>query len=287
MNRIMKFSALIVILTVTFTSCVKNEVTEISLDRTSVKLVVGQKDSIIATLTATGDLTKLPKTWTSSNVAVATVKNGVLVAKTTGTTIITVQAGEKTATCTVTVDDKILPMLTKGELWYWGDAYGTATDTVSVSSANNFTIYLASAGINMTDLSGTGEVLVIELNSSISIKDSIQVGIYDMMPELSRNNLTAKTLVPAYYDSNNTQWGCWYYGSSINPIVVGNVVVSKTDDNYKLVYEFFDDYGVRISGTYQGVLSLVDGTAQTGVKAAIKSRHNSHFQPALKLVRRN
>jgi hypothetical protein len=286
MNRIMKFSALIVVLALVFTSCVKNEVTEISLDRTSVLMVVGQTDSIIASLTATGDITKLPKTWTSSNVAVATVKNGVLVAKTTGTTIITVQAGEKTATCTVTVDDKILPTLTKGELWFWGDAYGTATDTVAVTSANNFTIYLGSAGINMTDLSGIGEVLVLELNSSISIKDSIQVGIYDMMPELSRVHLTEKTLVPAYYDSNNTQWGCWYYGSSINPIVMGNVVVSKTDNNYKLVYELFDDYGVRIAGTYQGALSFVDGT-QSGVKAALKSSHNSRFQPALKLTRRN
>ena len=78
-------------------------VTSVSLSETTLTLEVGKT----ATLTATvkpDNATDKKVTWTSSNTSVATVSSGGLVkAIATGTATITAKAGDKSATCTVTV----------------------------------------------------------------------------------------------------------------------------------------------------------------------------------------
>jgi hypothetical protein len=282
-----KLSALIVFLvTIFFASCTKNnEVTSISLDKSSLSLIVGQVDSVEAIVAATGDVDKLPKTWTSSIPTVASVKDGVITAKSSGTTVITVKAGEKTATCEVTVDDKIFPTLTHGQLWYWGDAYGTSGDTIAASSSNNFTLYLGSAGINLDDLSGNGEIVTIELNTPLTVKDSIPVGVYEMMSKLEQSQLIQYKIVPAFLQ-DGYQYGCWYYGKTINPVILGTVLVTRSGNIYKLVYELFDDYGVKISGTYQGELTYMDGTLPSTVRSSVRVNHQTSFKSPKNLIRR-
>ena len=78
-------------------------VTSITLDKTSVSLKVKETVTITATV-APDDATDKTVTWTSSNEAVATIKDGVVTAVSLGTATITAQAGEKTATCEITVE---------------------------------------------------------------------------------------------------------------------------------------------------------------------------------------
>lgn len=81
-------------------------VESVTLDKSSVELDLN--GTTTATLTATvtpSDATDKTVTWTTSDANVATVENGVVTAKKVGTATITAKAGEKSATCEVTVTD--------------------------------------------------------------------------------------------------------------------------------------------------------------------------------------
>jgi hypothetical protein len=281
MNNSFKITSFFLIATaLLITSCTKNEITDLTADKTQLNLIVGQSDSVQINVSFTGDINKQPVTLTSANPNIATVKEGTATTGTrslttssktvvvqgisAGTTTITVQAGTKTVTVTITVDN-IYPALSQGELDYWGDVYNSGM-------SNNFTIYLASQGINLTNLSGTGEVLVIEVNTDSTAKDSIPTRNYVMMPALNSNYLTPGSLVPAYTDSAGYKWGCWYFGNTTNGITQGTATFSRDNTNYIIKYDFFDTNGAEISGTYMGALSYVDLTKKT-VKAAIKRNY--------------
>ncbi|MDE7421762.1 MAG: Ig-like domain-containing protein [Muribaculaceae bacterium] len=77
-------------------------VESVTLDKTESTLEVGKTVTLTATV-APADATDKTVTWTSSDDAVATVKDGVVTAVAEGTAIITAKAGEMTATCTITV----------------------------------------------------------------------------------------------------------------------------------------------------------------------------------------
>jgi 3D (Asp-Asp-Asp) domain-containing protein len=293
MKKIIKLSLFISLFAlVLFASCSKNDAvdvaTAITLNKSTSYLIIGQTDSLLATLTASGNIQNISQTWSTSNSAVASVVNGVVTALTAGTSTITVTSGTKSASCLVTVDDKILPSITQGQLWYYGNAYGT--DTINHAGSNNFILYMASSGINLNTLTGVGELLVIELNTPLTVTDSIPTGTYDMMTDLTKLiNFKPFTLVPGYNDPNtNYPWGCWYFGNITDPVSSGNIVVSKVNAIYTINYEFYDDYGVKISGNYMGTLSYVDGTLPSSVKAAKARLHLksvSHLNKTMKFKR--
>lgn len=266
MKKIMKLSFLISLFAIiVFSSCVKNEVTKITLNKSTSNLIIGQTDSLTANITTNGEIKSLQQTWTSSNSTVATVTDGTVTAIRSGTAIITVKAGAKTATCEVTVVDKILPSLAQGELWYYGDVYKT-------NSSNNFVLYLASSVFNMDGPKIIGELLIVELNTALTVKDSIPSGVYEMMTENDLSKATPLTLVPAFIDSSSgSPWGCWYFGIITDPVSLGNIVVSRKNNIYTINYDLFDDYGVEISGTYKGSINYFDGTVQTA-QASIKNK---------------
>lgn len=81
-------------------------VTGVSLNKTELPILVGEKETLIATVTPEGATVKTVK-WTSDDHAVATVsETGEVEAISIGTATITATTldGEKTATCVVTVD---------------------------------------------------------------------------------------------------------------------------------------------------------------------------------------
>ena len=81
---------------------VPTEVSSITLDNSSASLKVGETVTLSATVNPS-DATDKTVTWTTSDATVATVSNGVVTAKNLGTATITAKAGDKTATCTITV----------------------------------------------------------------------------------------------------------------------------------------------------------------------------------------
>ena len=82
-------------------------VTDVSLNKASTTLTVGETETLTAIVTPS-NATNKTVTWTSSNPSVASVSNGVVTAKSAGTATITVttEDGNKTATCNVTVTEK-------------------------------------------------------------------------------------------------------------------------------------------------------------------------------------
>jgi Synergist-CTERM protein sorting domain-containing protein len=77
-------------------------VTGITLSQSSLAMKTGNTSALTATVTPS-DATEKTVTWTSSNTAVATVKDGLVTAVGEGTAEITATAGGKSATCKVTV----------------------------------------------------------------------------------------------------------------------------------------------------------------------------------------
>ncbi len=83
-------------------------VSGISLDMAQLTLEVGKSATITATVSPS-NATNKTITWTSSNTSVATVSsNGIVTAKAEGNSTITAKAGDKTATCRITVVSSII-----------------------------------------------------------------------------------------------------------------------------------------------------------------------------------
>ena len=83
------------------------EVASVTLDKTSLTLNVGEEETLVATVNPDNASDKTI-TWMSDNQSVATVVNGKVTAIAVGTTIITARAGEKSATCEVTVNEVVV-----------------------------------------------------------------------------------------------------------------------------------------------------------------------------------
>lgn len=82
-------------------------VTGITLATTAVELEVGKTSALAATVTP-DNATDKTVTWTSSDEKVATVVNGTVTAVAPGKATITAKAGDKTATCEVTVKEPVI-----------------------------------------------------------------------------------------------------------------------------------------------------------------------------------
>ncbi len=84
-------------------------VTSVSLNKSTLSLVEGETEALVATINPS-NATNKNITWKSSNTAVATAENGVVKAIKAGTTTITITSedGSKKATCAVTVEAKTI-----------------------------------------------------------------------------------------------------------------------------------------------------------------------------------
>lgn len=87
-----------------FVACNKTVAVEsVMLDKTAVTLQVGGEETLTVTVTLE-NATDKAVTWSSDNTAVATVANGKVTAVSAGSATVTATAGDKSATCIVTVE---------------------------------------------------------------------------------------------------------------------------------------------------------------------------------------
>ncbi len=108
-------------------------VESVTLDKTAITLAPSQSETLTATV-APEDATDKTVTWSTSNATVATVANGVVTARQDGEATITAKAGEKEATCKVTVITSTIEVL---------DAY--STDAAILNGAGGETVITLSA----------------------------------------------------------------------------------------------------------------------------------------------
>ena len=113
-------------------SCVKNEATSITLNNSTINLLIAQQVSLKADVKGTGDITKIPVSWSTTNSSVVTVSDGQIKGVSNGKATITAQSGNVKATCDITVDNIFVPVLNKGILIYYGDSFNTNTSNLFV-----------------------------------------------------------------------------------------------------------------------------------------------------------
>ena len=144
------------------------EVSGVSLDQTSLTLTVGGTASLAATVSP-ADATDKTVTWSSSNESVATVKNGTVTAVAVGSATITAKAGSKSATCSVTVSAKEVPVtgITLEPTSVTIEVGQTAklSATVSPADATNATVTWSSSDESVATVSN-GTVTAVAVGST-------------------------------------------------------------------------------------------------------------------------
>ena len=153
-------------------------VESVTLGKTELELIIGQADVTLTATVKPDDATDKTVTWTSSNPAVATVDaNGKVHAVAEGTATITAQAGDKTATCAVTVTAAPtaidLSKLTAAYEAQNGDVLtGTLKENVKISIADGATVTLDNVtinGANLGDFNWAG--ITCDGDATIILKD--------------------------------------------------------------------------------------------------------------------
>jgi hypothetical protein len=169
---------------------------------------------------------------------------------------------------------EINPALTKGVLLYFGDAYNSkSTENTTGNHTNNYALYLGSETIDFSNSESEGDILMIEFNTPDSVHNYIPDGTYQMMTELTYQQLVPFSLVFAYQTENEDQWGTWFYGATTTKALnAGNMTVAKTDSIYDIQYEFYDRIGSKVWGSYNGPLTYIDGTQESSASAPARIR---------------
>lgn len=159
-------------------------VTGVTLNKTSISLVEGTSETLLATIEP-DDATIKSVTWKSDDTSVAEVNSaGLVTAKKEGTTTITVTTDDnkKTATCTVTVTKakvpvdgiSIIPTSLDLEV---GDK-STISATISPTNATDQRINWASNNTAVATVDANGEVTAVSVGSATITATTVDQGKY-------------------------------------------------------------------------------------------------------------
>lgn len=136
-------------------------VESVTLDVTTVTLGPGDTQRLTATVTLSDGTAGTVDEWTSSAESVATVTRGVITAKAAGTATVTAKAGDKQATCSVTVED-IVVEISKTELTLERGSEETITATVKKNgTATQDTIDWTSSAPNIATVDENGKISAV------------------------------------------------------------------------------------------------------------------------------
>ena len=140
-------------------------VTEVTLDKTELSLKEGESETLTATVKPDNADDKTV-TWSSSDEAVATVENGKVTAIKEGTATITAKAGEKSATCKVTVSKNVVAVtsitLNKTALSLTEGESETLTATVKPDDATDKTVTWSTSDTAIATVDQNGKVTAVK-----------------------------------------------------------------------------------------------------------------------------
>ena len=144
----------------------------VSINNKAVEMMEGEVVTLIATINPS-NASNRNVFWTSSDQSVATVdNNGKVIAIKAGTTTITVttEDGDKTATCSVTVKEKLYPVtgvtLDKTSVELTEGDVTVLTATVNPSNASNKKVYWTSSDLSVASVDNTGKVTAVKAGSA-------------------------------------------------------------------------------------------------------------------------
>ena len=149
------------------------DVASISLSKEELTLTEGDSETITATVKP-DDATDKTVTWTSSDPAVATVDGGKIEAVKEGSATITAKAGDKTATCKVTVEKNVIAVesveLDKTEVELTEGDSVTLTATVKPDDATDKSVTWTSSDPAVATVDGGKIEAVKEGSATITAK---------------------------------------------------------------------------------------------------------------------
>ena len=141
----------------------------ITIDKTTATVEEGATVTLTATVTP-GNATDKTVTWSTSNEAIATVSGGVVTGVKAGEVTITAKAGDKSATCTVTVtaaatEPEVVPVtgvtLSQTAVTLDIDQSITLTATVAPENATNKAVTWASDKTDIATVDANGKVTAV------------------------------------------------------------------------------------------------------------------------------
>ncbi len=244
-------------------------VSSVSLDRTSMGLVVGSTGTLKATINPS-NATNQGVTWSSNNTSVATVSSsGVVTAKAVGSATITVRTddGGKTATCTVTVSNATVAVtgvsvsptslsLTAGETYRLTPTVSpsNATNTgVTWTSSNTSIATVASDGTVSAKAAGSATIICTTLDGSMKATCSVTVTApgptLSFIPQKVINGMKGFEAVsyvyqplepPSFMDDKNESWvrNREIYSECVPVVLTYNVSPSSFSFDNSFLYSF-------------------------------------------------
>lgn len=145
-------------------------VTAVTLDKPTLALEVGGSGTLTANV-APANATDKTITWTSSVPAVATVADGVVTAKSAGTTVITATSGGKSATCTVTVTAPTVNVtavnISKTSTTLVEGATETISASVAPANATDKAITWTSSAPAVATVDATGKITAVKAGTAV------------------------------------------------------------------------------------------------------------------------
>lgn len=187
--------------------------------------------------------------------------------------------------------------LTQARFEYCGDEYGTN------GVSDNWVLYLYDDGVSVGSdgFTGVGDIMMIELDCTVGVKDHIAPGTYPVVSPteiLDAGVLKPFTTVPGLQNSAGYIYGTWYLSSKYSEdakfsgyygATEGSVTVDKTDDNvYSISFEIKDtDYNGIVSGSFEGKASIFDSSSPASInmrsvsmsqKSSLKSARRIAFR---------
>lgn len=237
-----------------FSSCVKNEVTGISLSKQQISLKLGQSDSLEAVVTYSGEMNNAPVTISVSDSKIVSAKlsdsqgvptsseaftrNVVFSSLSPGTTTVTISAGSKNMVCTVTVTQATLSMTQSLVI-----NYGVASDILDNSIIS---MYLMPSTFRVDDslgnIYGKGQLIHFEL----------------LLPP-TQTTIPATTFNSSNTDIVNTFQSGYYYKNNDQSVPQGTYLVDigNSGITYTLVKKG------RFTVTINGASFLIEGDLTT------------------------
>ena len=149
-------------------------VSSVSLNKTTLTLTEGESEVLNATVKP-DDASDKTVTWTSSDTSIATVDgNGKVTAVKAGTATVSAKAGDKSATCTVTVNKKVVAVtsvtLNKTELTLTEGESETLTATVKPDDATDKTVTWSTSDASVAKVENGKVTAIKEGKASITAK---------------------------------------------------------------------------------------------------------------------
>ena len=173
-----------------------------------------------------------------------------------------------------------LGKLTQARFEYYGDAYGTN------GVSDNWVLYLCDDGVTIGNdgFTGVGDIMMIELDCPVGVKDHIEPGTYPVVSPTEitgASDLKPFTTVPGLQDAEGYIYGTWYLSSKNSEdasfagyygATEGSVTVDKTGDVYSISFEIKDtEYNGIVSGSFEGKASIFDSSSPASVSMSSAS----------------